>query len=81
MVIKLKELIKHASLEHKSINREKIRFMCKKFLGLSYKDKVKIPLKKTTKSHHRLRTTWILQFLTYSYQWNGRNIISIDETD
>jgi hypothetical protein len=52
----------------------------KTFLGVSYKKKVKVPIKKTTKSHHRLRTTWILQFLTFSYQWNCKNVISIDET-
>ena len=58
---KIRDLIKKkSSINHKSVNREKIRFFIKKFLGLSYKDKVKIPLKKTTKSHHRLRTTWIL---------------------
>jgi len=57
---KLGELIEKESFKHKSVNREKIRIFMKNFLGLSYKDKVKIPLKKTTKSHHRLRTTWIL---------------------
>ena len=38
----------------------------KQFIGTSYKNKVRIPTKKTTKSHHRLRTTWILQFLTFT---------------
>ena len=52
----------------------------KKFIGPSYKKKVKVPIKKTTKAHHRLRNTWILQFLTFSVEWNCKNVISIDET-
>ena len=52
----------------------------KRLTGVSYKNKVRVPVKKTTKSHHRLRTTWILQFLSFTHQWNCRNVISIDES-
>jgi len=47
---------------------------------MSYKNKVRDPLKKTTKSHHRLRTTWIIQFLSITNKWNCQNVISIDES-
>ncbi len=59
MAFKLKELAKEANLPV-VIDKPKVSRFLKKFLGLTYKKKVKVPLKKTTKSHHRLRTTWIL---------------------
>ena len=65
----LKIIVKdNEDLKYKIVNRMKVWRYAKKYCGMSYKDKVKSPLKKTTKSHHRLRTTWIIQFLTYSHK-------------
>ena len=76
----LKTYLKRADYDHQDIGREKVRKLVKNFLGVSYKKKVNVPIKKTTKAHHRLRNTWILQFLTYSVEWKCQNVISIDET-
>ena len=56
----LKNLLKGKNLKYKVVDKEKVRKYMKKFLGVSYKKKVKVPIKKSLKSHHRLRSTWIL---------------------
>ena len=61
----LKRKMDEEQLESKIVCKDKVRRFSKKFIGLSYKKKVKVPPSKTTKSHHRLRNTWILQFLTF----------------
>ena len=76
----MKKAIKKADLPYKSVYRLKTYEFVKKFLGQSYKNKVAVPIKKTTRSHHRLRTTWILQFLMFVKKWNCKNVISIDES-
>lgn len=80
MTGRLKLLAKREKLPYTSISRTKVQSFMKRYLGFSYKNKIRVPEKKTTKSHHRLRTTWILQFLTLTKKWNCRNVISIDET-
>jgi len=58
MTKKLKDLLNDNELyAYKAVNRDKVHKFMKKFLGVSYKKNLKVPLKKTTKSHHRLRTT------------------------
>ena len=76
----LKTYLKGAEYDHQALEREKVRKLVKNFLGVSYKKKVYVPIKKTTKAHHRLRNIWILQFLTFSVEWKCENVISIDET-
>ena len=41
-------------MPYKIINKDKIHLFIKKLAGCSYKNKVKVPIKKTKKSHHRL---------------------------
>ena len=60
MTLILKNKLKDVGLDYQAVNREKVRRFMKKFVGVSYKKKVKVPIKKTTKAHHRLRNTWIL---------------------
>ena len=76
----IKNRFNQENFEHKAVCKIKIWKFIKNFLGMTYKKKKKVPIKKTTKSHHRLRNTWILQFLTFCVEWNCKNMISIDET-
>ena len=76
----LKNYLKSADYDYQAVSIEKVRLFMKKFIGVSYKKKVDVPIKKTTKAHHRLRNIWILQFLTFSVEWKCENVISIDET-
>ena len=60
MTNKLKKLLKDDdNYLYKTVYEMKVHKFMRKFVGLSYKDNKKVPFKKTTKSHHRLRTTWI----------------------
>ena len=60
MTNKLKKLVNDSNLMYKAVNKYKIFKFMKKYVGCTYKNNLKVPLKKTTKSHHRLRTTWVL---------------------
>ena len=63
---KLARIIKckarEANIPYQKICFRKTHKLMRKFLGVSYKKKKKVPVRKTTRSHHRLRTTWICQF-------------------
>ena len=80
MTKKLKLLVNDSNLPYKAINRTKVFEFMKKYCGCTYKNNLKVPLKKTTKSHHRLRTTWVLQFVMLTSKWSAMNALSIDET-
>ena len=60
MTLILKNKLKDAGLDYQCVCKKKVGRFLKKFVGLSFKNKVKVPIKKTTKAHHRLRNTWIL---------------------
>ena len=57
MTQRLHMLAQRENLQYRSISCTKVQSFMKRFLGFSYKNKVRVPDKKTTKSHHRLRTT------------------------
>ena len=60
MTLILKNKLKDTGLDHQCVSREKVRRFMRKFVGVSFKKNVKVPIKKTSKAHHRLRNTWIL---------------------
>ena len=51
----MKKEFSKMDLPYKSVYKTKIFYFMKRFAGLSYKNKVKVPDKKTEKGHHRLR--------------------------
>ena len=57
MAMILKNRLRYDNLDQQIVCKDKVHKFMKKFLRVSYKKKVKVPIKKTTKSHHRLRTT------------------------
>ena len=46
MTLILKNYIKDAGLDNWAVNRKKVGRFLKKFVGVSYKKKVKVPIKK-----------------------------------
>ena len=68
MTSKLKKLAQQENLPIQTISKTKIQDFMRRLIGTSYKKPKKTPYAKTKKSHHRLRNTWILQFLLFTEQ-------------